>query len=248
MKVFCIGLGKTGTKTLKSALEILGFSVGQCIDLGLRYWAKGDLETLREYTITYDALQDFPWPYLYKELYNWYPDAFFILTVRYNEEKWYESLCRHYDRVGPNLAKELAYGCESPYEDPDGLKKLYEQHNKNCQLFFQRNPRFKVLCWENGDSWESLCHFLGQPQPSVPFPQSNTTPDYYGIMASIIEREGIRSAASWVSRMEKEKDIPKLREHFNGYKYYYFVKGISRKIWKSLRRFTGSKYRGVFLG
>jgi len=99
LQVIGAGWGRTGTESLKIALEELGFD--RCyhgFDLfndgrKLQYWKE-----LRETGTTdfdalfkgYRACVDFPAAYYYRELLKQYPDAKIILTVR-DPSKWYDS-------------------------------------------------------------------------------------------------------------------------------------------------------------
>lgn len=67
-KVFCIGLGKTGTTTFGQALTLLGYH--HCAyreDLVRAYEAK-DWEILKSVTQEYQSFDDFPWPLVYEWL------------------------------------------------------------------------------------------------------------------------------------------------------------------------------------
>ena len=91
MKIFGIGLSKTGTTSLAGALEILGFSVKDC--LGVKTYTKGDISSIDSSALaTYDAFTDTPIPSFYQELDKLYPNAKFVLTVR-EMDAWLNS-CR----------------------------------------------------------------------------------------------------------------------------------------------------------
>ena len=81
MKIFGIGLSKTGTTILANALTILGYKVKDC--LGVTSYAKGDLSSIDMHIFsTYDAFTDTPIPSFYRELDAQFPNSKFILTVR----------------------------------------------------------------------------------------------------------------------------------------------------------------------
>lgn len=114
LKVIGAGFPRTGTSSLKVALEKLGYS--KCYHMkelivapeNLHYWL--DLKNKR--TTDFDALfegyqasVDFPgYPY-YKELMAQYPDAKVILTVR-PFEKWYASVNATVRKAGPQTIGE----------------------------------------------------------------------------------------------------------------------------------------------
>lgn len=99
MKVIGAGYGRTGTKSLKLALEILGYD--KCYHMeellrhpeGMVYWKNAmnkketDWDTLFR---GYQSIVDFPGSLLYKELATFYPEAKIILSVR-DPESWYKS-------------------------------------------------------------------------------------------------------------------------------------------------------------
>jgi len=106
MKVIGAGFGRTGTTSLKAALEQLGF--GPCYHMTevvknrghAQLWRKatrGGNVDLRALLQSYEATVDWPACSFYRELMVAYPDAKVLLSVR-DPEKWYESL-REIDRA-----------------------------------------------------------------------------------------------------------------------------------------------------
>jgi len=100
LKVIGVGFGRTGTHSLKLALEILGFH--KCYHMEelvmhhpekVHYWEdarEGKKVNWTELFEGYQAAVDFPVNMRYKELMKYYPDAKFILTTR-DPESWYKS-------------------------------------------------------------------------------------------------------------------------------------------------------------
>jgi hypothetical protein len=102
LKVIGAGLPRTGSASLKTALETLGY--GECMHMEtlfnnpqrVDYW----VELFKTGTTDFDALfdgfqstSDFPGALLYKELLAQYPDAKVVLGLR-DPEEWYESASR----------------------------------------------------------------------------------------------------------------------------------------------------------
>jgi len=99
IKVIGAGVGRTGTESLKKALEQLGF--GKCYHMfelmkdgsRLTHWLdlmdgkKPDYEALFR---DYQSCVDFPAAIYYREFMQQYPDAKVILTVR-DADKWFDS-------------------------------------------------------------------------------------------------------------------------------------------------------------
>lgn len=122
LKIIGAGGPRTGTASLKDALEILGF--GKCYHMQylfnhpdeVQYWhqlydtGSVDFETMFD---GFQSTVDFPGCFVYKELLNKYPDAKVILNVR-DPEKWYESALNTVYSVTPqtigqklNLMKKM---------------------------------------------------------------------------------------------------------------------------------------------
>lgn len=99
LKIIGAGFGRTGTSSLKVALEILGFT--KCYHMvemlaypeHTAFWeaaSRGEAVNWDALFEDYQATVDFPWAICYKELFAHYPDAKVILTVR-DPARWYES-------------------------------------------------------------------------------------------------------------------------------------------------------------
>lgn len=112
IKVIGVGGPRTGTSSLKVALEILGYD--KCYHMKellnspeqVHFWhslfktGKTDFETLFE---GYQATTDFPGCLAYQALWEQYPDAKFILTER-DAEQWHTSVM---NTVYPALHRDL---------------------------------------------------------------------------------------------------------------------------------------------
>jgi sulfotransferase family protein len=102
VKVIGVGLGRTGTNSLKEALEQLGF--GPCYHMfnvveqpyRIRHWqaaVDGRPVDWDEVFAGYESVLDFPSAVFWRDIVRHYPDAPVILTVR-DPERWYESAAR----------------------------------------------------------------------------------------------------------------------------------------------------------
>jgi hypothetical protein len=173
MKIFCIGLSKTGTTSLASALEILGFKakhwhytkkVFDYTDDGIKiYFDKFS---------RYDAFADTPIARIYPELDRHFPGSKFILTVR-DEERWAESFRSQFERGLPGrfdarLHMDL-YGTDS--YDHDLCVAAFRRHTEEVKRYFAgREQDLLIINLTDGDGWGKLCGFLGRPVPEVEFP------------------------------------------------------------------------------
>jgi hypothetical protein len=181
-KVFCIGLPKTGTKTLRAALLQLGYPARRVMSFSLEncdlYW-HGDFDALCERARGLDAVMDWPWCLLYQPLARAFPSALFVLTTRLSEQVWFESVKAHAGkRRGRRLSAGMrprVYGYEAPEDNPAHHMQFYLQHNADVRRYFARQTKTRLLelCWEKGDGWGELCGALGVPQPEAPFPHVN---------------------------------------------------------------------------
>ena len=70
MKVFGIGLNKTGTKTLGVCLNQLGYKHKSVDKHAFEIYKQGDLNSLFEIIDEYNSFEDWPWPPIYKEAYK----------------------------------------------------------------------------------------------------------------------------------------------------------------------------------
>jgi hypothetical protein len=174
-KIFCIGLGKTGTSTFAQCARVLGYRhrTGPIFH-GLSLYRLGDMESLREIARGHDSFDDFPWPLTYREMARDFPDARFVLTRRRDSATWFRSLAAHDLRYGPREAGKLAYGYYEQRFHPEEMTALYDRHLDEVRAFFEGSGRLLEVCWEEGDGWAELCAFLAHDLPDDPFPRMNT--------------------------------------------------------------------------
>ncbi len=177
-KIFGIGWAKTGTTTLGSCLEILGYS-HQGQDLDLVYDVEsGSLDRIFSVVDRFDVFEDWPWILLYKEFDRRYPGSKFILTIR-DTENWWRSYQNHVATRGarPDIGRirEIIYGFEENLQDKQAYIERYERHNAEVLRHFAERPNdLLVMNWEEGDGWPKLCQFLGRPIPRQPLPHANS--------------------------------------------------------------------------
>ncbi|MBT8195292.1 MAG: hypothetical protein HKO56_05010 [Bacteroidia bacterium] len=181
MKVFGIGLNKTGTTTLGKALEILGFNNHVTFDLELtKNYYQNNFEPIISAASANNNMEDWPWPLVYEKMFSEFKNAKFILTTRSTAAVWYKSLCKHAERTGPTEFRKLIYGFEMPQGHKEEHVQFYNQHNQNVETFFTKKDPEKLLsvCWEDGSGWEEICHFLGCEIPREQFPNLNKAADF----------------------------------------------------------------------
>lgn len=174
MKIFGIGLNKTGTKTLGSAFGHFGFKNKSFDAVLLENFKANNLLPIIKVAQDFDSFEDWPWPLVFKEMEQFFPDAKFILTMRKTPDIWFNSLCKHSIITGPTKAREIVYG----HLMPENLKthhiEYYLRHNDLVTDYFKNKMhKLLVVCWENGNGWNELSSFLELPIPDVSFPHEN---------------------------------------------------------------------------
>lgn len=177
MKIFGIGLNKTGTTTLGACLQQLGYRHSSFSLPLLEQVAIGEFDPLLHVVAGHDSFDDWPYPLVFEKLDHHFPGSRFILTRRSSPERWLESLQAHALRTDPQVgarARSLAYGLPYPQLDPQLHLYRYCQHLESVRSYFAHRPGHLLeVCWEEQASWELLCDFLGHPVPNLPFPHAN---------------------------------------------------------------------------
>lgn len=175
VKIFGVGLNKTGTTSLKLAFQELGFRHLDRKPRLFKHWKMREFDAIFEYIEDYQSFEDWPWPLMVPELLQHYPDAKFILTRRTNASKWVESLKRQSERTNPDNNPRLAiFGHNYPHGDETAHQSFYETHLNQTRALFKDKPgQFAEMCWEEGHGWPELCAHLGCKIPRKPFPHAN---------------------------------------------------------------------------
>ena len=197
IEVIGAGFGRTGTASLRLALEHLGFvKCHHMISLGeqrrlVRAWHDVALDGARNWDEIFEGFRatvDWPSTAYYRELMEHYPDAKVVLTVR-DPDSWYrsarETIYAVYDSM-PGWLKRLppmATGTEmvqaiiwqgqlqGRFEDPDAAKAIFRQHVDDVKATV---PPERLLVYHVREGWGPLCEFLGVPAPEDrPFPHVN---------------------------------------------------------------------------
>lgn len=180
-KVIGIGLNKTGTKSLRTALEQWGYNHCYEYERAFKAHLAGRDDDVIDIMRRYDSFEDWPWPLLVDKIDSAFPDAKIVLTTRATPEAWYRSLCRMAVRMGPLDKYEVhIYGSSMPQGDKQGHLRYYEQHNQAMrERFAQQRNRFLDLCWDDADAMIKLADFLGHP-PLPETPHANRGRRVYG--------------------------------------------------------------------
>lgn len=200
LDVIGAGFGRTGTLTLKSALERLGF--GPCehmkVILGdherTALWRRavaGGPMDWDAFFAGYRASVDFPGACFWRELADHFQRARVILTVR-DPEDWYASTRNTIYAIdslppSPALADGRALAQEAiwdgvfggRFEDRDHAIEVFNEHNAEVRRTIAPD---RLLEFDVAEGWPPLCAFLDVPVPDVPFPHHNTRADFIELM------------------------------------------------------------------
>ena len=202
IKVIGAGFGRTGTLSLKFALEMLGFD--KCYHMmevqnnpgHAQQWvdaARGTLPDWHQLFEGYQASVDWPSCNYWREQLEAFPDAKVILSLR-DGEAWYTSVMNTIwpisnaprDTDESKLAQTLAFeNIWTPIfgermDDKEHVIAQFEAHNMRVQ---EEVPADKLLVYRAGDGWEPLCNFLQVPIPDAPYPRTNSTADFKQMVA-----------------------------------------------------------------
>lgn len=190
------GFGRTGTNSLKVALEHLGFgpahhmfevrdNPGQ-----LPAWealANGDDKPDWDAIFRgYRSQVDWPGARYWRELAAYYPDARVVLTVR-DADAWFDSLeatispflagrgnyDAHLNGVASMANKLVADGVfNGRMRDRAYATALFNAHIAEVQSTI---PAARLLTFDVRQGWEPLCAFLDCPVPAISFPRLNSS-------------------------------------------------------------------------
>jgi hypothetical protein len=200
MKIFCIGYNKTGTTSLTEFFKQNEYSIAPQIPFEYNlnsYFSKNHstfVDMIKQDYNENTFFQDVPFslPNFYKVLDTEFENAKFILTVRNDENQWYESLIRYHKQKFKNLynphnimyvyqgwvTKILSQAYGSPKYDlynPIILKNSYLNHIKDVKNFFKnKSDKLLVLNLET-DSVSKLESFLDTSFTIKKFPHINSS-------------------------------------------------------------------------
>ena len=197
LKVIGAGPGRTGTMSLKHALEHLGY--GPCHHMracfSSRQQTRWFLEAAERKAVDWNsvfndfqAAVDWPAAAYYSELLQTFPDAKVVFSYRHPED-WYRSVSETIFNVASSIpawvrflfphVERLALMIEKTvWQNELGGKFQDREHALN---FFEQRlmqvkaavPGEKLLVHAASDGWEPLCAFLEVGVPNIPYPRLN---------------------------------------------------------------------------
>lgn len=200
VRVIGAGVGRTGTYSLKLALEQLGFGpchhmeeVVKAPERQVPLWsaaARGEPDFAAAYA-GFGSAVDWPTAAFWRELAETYPQAKFILTTR-SPESWGDSysqtihalLSRPEEALPetrPWFEMALAVIKRSGFDTGMSRHELIAAFETRNAAVQNALPPERLLVYEVREGWEPLCAFLGKPQPADPFPRSNNREEFWDL-------------------------------------------------------------------
>lgn len=198
LRVIGVGVGRTGTYSLKLAINQIGMGVCHHMEEVLHnmpkqipLWsaAAAGKPDWRQIYDGYESAVDWPTACFFRELVGEFPTAKFVLTQR-NPKKWADSF-------GATIYELLAGKDHAPREmhawlemagnviaktgfppglDRDALAQAFIAHNEAVK---EAIPASQLLVFEVKEGWGPLCNFLDMPAPSGEFPRTNHREEFW---------------------------------------------------------------------
>ena len=212
LKIVGAGLGRTGTDSLRAALEQL--TGGRCYHMfevienpeTVSLWhavGRGESDDFETLMRGYSASVDWPASAYWPELSAANPEAIVLLSSRASAEIWWGSFEKTIAQV---LTMEIppeaaAAGMDKhramvldlferrftpDWNDPDAAMAAYERHNERVRA---EVPSERLVDWQPGDGWEPICEALGVRVPSEPFPHNNDSEQFQANVESRVYGE-----------------------------------------------------------
>jgi len=202
LKVVGSGLGRTGTKSLQTALNMLGF--GPCHHMvevfahpeSVPLWIEAgagrpDWDAI---FAGYHSMVDYPGAAFWRELADYYPEAKVLHSER-DPDQWFESTqatifapggpAATAIQSGQGLFSDFFKGFSGAFmahmHDRAFMTDYFRAHNAAVRAAI---PPDRLLVYKAGQGWEPLCAFLGVPVPSEPYPSENSRAEFIARMSA----------------------------------------------------------------
>lgn len=192
LKVIGTGFGRTGTDSMREALDILGFGPTHHMFAVLgnpqataawRDVAAGATPDWPALFASYHSCVDWPSAFYWRQLIAAYPDAKVILTLR-SAESWWESVNKTLlpalrnstdpASLGVALIAKQVFAGGDPFDRAHAIA-TFEANNAAVQA---EVPAARLLVHNLGDGWVPLCAHLGVAVPSTLYPSRNSAGEF----------------------------------------------------------------------
>lgn len=198
MRIVGAGLGRTGTHSLKLALEqLLGAPCYHMVEVfehpeHIPIWqaaADGTMPDWDDLFSEFGATVDWPGSAFWRELSAAYPDAIVLLSTRVDSDAWWTSASNTIFELGRReppddpvfagqfrMVHDLFVRRFTPdWLDESSAKAAYDAHNAAVRAEIAPD---RLVDWQPGDGWAPICAALGLDVPDDPFPHVNTTDEF----------------------------------------------------------------------
>jgi hypothetical protein len=198
MRVIGAGLPRTGTHSLKLALERLldepcyhMVEVFQHLDHVPTWHAavRGEPVDWQPVLGGYAATVDWPASAVWQTLMDAYPDAPVLLSTRRDAATWLASARATVLDSSPEnkmeddpslpgfeaMLRDIVAGFDPDWRDDSAAMAAYDRHNTTVRRLV---PPDRLVEWQAGDGWEPLCTALGRAVPAEDFPHVNTREEF----------------------------------------------------------------------
>ena len=199
LEIIGAGFGRTGTSSLRAALEHLGF--GPCHHMyevrdhpeqlaGWEAAARGEAVDWGHMFRGYRSQTDWPGARYWRELARAFPAARVILSVR-DPDSWFDSVQATINPFlaarGSHRSPHLNAMAEMGYRtialqvfggrltERDHATRVFKEHVVAVQSEIAAE---RLLTFDPRDGWHPLCDFLEVEVPEVPFPWVNISQEF----------------------------------------------------------------------
>jgi hypothetical protein len=199
LEVIGPGFGRTGTNSLKLALEHLGF--GPCHHMfevrdnpaQLPHWERAARGETMDWDSVFDGYRsqvDWPGARYWRELAQYYPKARVVLSVR-DPDQWHDSVkatimpfigargkhpSPHVNAIAEMGHKTVNVDVfDDRLEDCEHAKRVFKKHIDDVRSAIAPD---RLLVFDLRDGWDPLCEFLGTAKPDIPFPKTNSSKEF----------------------------------------------------------------------
>ncbi len=192
LRVVGAGLGRTGTTSLKQALEqLLGAPCYHMLAVQERpadpdAWGdayEGRHPSWERFFDGYGATVDWPAAPFWSEISATFPEAIILLSVRDPDLWWtsasstiFPALATYFAPDAPDdgwtrMGRGMMTTFTPNWQDEVSAKSAYLAHNERVRA---TAPMDRLLEWHPEDGWEPICAALDLAVPDQPFPHANT--------------------------------------------------------------------------
>ena len=211
LRVIGAGYGRTGTASLKLALEKIG--LGPCHHMSevlpnpdrVALWtrigageAENDPSLWDRAFEGYNATVDWPSCTHWRALMDYYPDAKVILSRR-DAGKWFTSVNETIlnpdtnapvadSPMGPMLSGNIWRLFDGRMDDREHMMACFERH---CAEVIEGVPADRLLVFEAKQGYAPLCDFLGVDEPDEAYPHVNSMEETKRFLKALAEQAAV---------------------------------------------------------